>query len=674
MDGYVYSALLLSGIVIVLLVLLQLNRRRLARHDRLLVQRAQQLRAHQVQLHRLFDHADMLVVIFPDKLAEASYANRYALEHWQVKDLGALNQQVFLATDNWAEPPYSRQDFVHRLYRARQGGHQRFDWLFKHGGVKRWQTVSMSTAMLGDQRVVVMFANDITAHKEVESQEYLRDRILMALAREQHPEIVLDRIAGLVRRKDPQAMCAIYMVNEDGRTLRYAGGEGLPTRFAEAVAKLSLFHGDTSMGSAAAVRRKVVTDDMPNDAAWRAYQEEVKHAGIRSCWAEPIQTIDGEISGVFAIFHREAWWPTDENVELMTGPASLAGLAIESARARARLHRQAHVERTLREISTSLVTLSDDQLDEGIHGVLRILGTLMHADRCYLLLADQAQECYRAPYQWAGPGLAPRFDARTQIPDEDLAAARDLLWQKQLLHIVEPEHPAPDALAGTPLLSPPPHALLMVPVYRAERLLGMLAVEALVGARHWPESDVTTVKVVAGLLANSLIRKELLDELTYEANHDRLTGLFNRHKIDASLQQEIARSDRYTGLFSIILFDADHFKQVNDNFGHNSGDEVLKSIARIARTQVRKSDIVGRWGGEEFLIVLPETDQDGAAKVADNIRIAVAQHDFGLPRRITVSSGVACYQGAEAAEELLQRADNALYRAKEKGRNRVELS
>ena len=670
MNGFVYVALLvlIFSALIVLLLLLKLRQRRSVME----VAPAASGRATQAQLHMLFDHADMLVVMFPDKLAEACYANRYALAHWQVKDLDTLNQQIFLASESWGVPPYSRQDFVHRLYRTRQSGHQRFDWLFNHGGHKRWQSVSLSTAVLVDQRMVIMFASDITDHKEVESQEYLRDRILVALAREHHPEAVLDRVAALARRKDPQAMYAIHMLSEDGRSLHYAGGEGLPTSFVDAVSKLSLFHGDTSIGSAAAIRRKVVTDDAPNDSAWRAYQEAVKHAGIRSCWAEPIQSIDGEISGVFSIFHREAWWPTDAAVEQMAGPVSLAGLAIESVRSRARLQRQAHVERTLREISTALVTLADDQLDEGIKRVLDTLGTLMHADRCYLLLVDREAESFLAPYQWAGPALAPRFDARARIPVDDLVAVQDLLWEKQVLYVIEPEHPAPDALIESPVLSPPPHTLLMVPVYRAERLLGMLGVEALLGPRHWPESDITTVKVVAGLLANCLIRKELLEELTYEANHDRLTDLFNRHKIDASLQQEIARSDRYSGLFSVILLDADHFKQVNDNFGHNAGDDVLKSIAHLAKAQVRKSDIVGRWGGEEFLIVLPETDQDGAAKVAENIRVAVAQHDFGLPRRVTVSSGVACYQGPEQAEELLQRADSALYRAKEKGRNRVE--
>ncbi|SHE65856.1 PAS domain S-box-containing protein/diguanylate cyclase (GGDEF) domain-containing protein [Vibrio gazogenes DSM 21264] len=153
---------------------------------------------------------------------------------------------------------------------------------------------------------------------------------------------------------------------------------------------------------------------------------------------------------------------------------------------------------------------------------------------------------------------------------------------------------------------------------------------------------------------------------------DRLTGMHNRLKLDETLEREISRANRHKHPLSMIMFDIDDFKVVNDTFGHQIGDEVLCKIAELLKHHVRKTDIPGRWGGEEFLVVCPETDHHGVRILAENIRQLFMNHDFDVVGRCTCSFGVVTQQDNENAEQMIERADMALYTAKGRGKNRVE--
>ena len=142
-------------------------------------------------------------------------------------------------------------------------------------------------------------------------------------------------------------------------------------------------------------------------------------------------------------------------------------------------------------------------------------------------------------------------------------------------------------------------------------------------------------------------------------------------RLDEVLAQEIQRSSRFGHVFSVILVDLDHFKHVNDTHGHQVGDQVLITAARLLQQYCREIDVVGRWGGEEFLIICPETPCAGAAKLAESLRQHLAAHLFPVVQQQTASFGVACYHLGELAEILLARADVALYHAKTQGRNQV---
>lgn len=168
-------------------------------------------------------------------------------------------------------------------------------------------------------------------------------------------------------------------------------------------------------------------------------------------------------------------------------------------------------------------------------------------------------------------------------------------------------------------------------------------------------------------------RKALESRLRYQANHDSLTGLVNRHHFEELLTQEFARSQRSGTPFSVVMMDIDHFKSVNDHFGHPTGDQVLRRFAESQQARTRTSDIFARWGGEEFVLLLPETELAGAALLAEAVRVRVAETPVPGPGRITVSLAVAANRDGESAHDLLQRLDEALYEAKNTGRNRVVI-
>lgn len=167
--------------------------------------------------------------------------------------------------------------------------------------------------------------------------------------------------------------------------------------------------------------------------------------------------------------------------------------------------------------------------------------------------------------------------------------------------------------------------------------------------------------------------RERTKELELLSITDKLTGLVNRVKIDEHIKQEIARFDRYENSFGVIFVDIDHFKIVNDTYGHQVGDEVLVEFANLLEAYTRKTDIVGRWGGEEFIILCIEVQKDTLVEIAQKIRKTIENHDFATIGKKTASFGVTLCKKDESPEELVDRADRAMYKAKQNGRNRVEV-
>lgn len=165
--------------------------------------------------------------------------------------------------------------------------------------------------------------------------------------------------------------------------------------------------------------------------------------------------------------------------------------------------------------------------------------------------------------------------------------------------------------------------------------------------------------------------KEAEEKLQRLSTTDPLTGAYNRRMFMDMLSREMTRSGRYGEPFSLLMFDLDHFKKVNDTYGHDVGDRVLVDVVQLSMELVRQSDILARWGGEEFMVLLPQANPEMALALGERLRERISEHEFTGVGRLTVSIGVAHQQQLDTIDTLLKRVDAALYRAKETGRNRV---
>jgi diguanylate cyclase len=193
------------------------------------------------------------------------------------------------------------------------------------------------------------------------------------------------------------------------------------------------------------------------------------------------------------------------------------------------------------------------------------------------------------------------------------------------------------------------------------------------------EAQERTVKTLTEHLALAVANLNLRESLRKQAIRDPLTGLFNRRYMEESLEREFRRASRRESPLAILMIDIDHFKRLNDSFGHEAGDAVLRELAKVFQAQLRAEDIASRYGGEEFVLILPESDMAAASECADRLQQAVhamqIQHYGRTLEGISLSIGLTCFpQQGKTVDSLMRTADAALYRAKENGRDRVEIA
>jgi two-component system cell cycle response regulator len=212
------------------------------------------------------------------------------------------------------------------------------------------------------------------------------------------------------------------------------------------------------------------------------------------------------------------------------------------------------------------------------------------------------------------------------------------------------------------------------PVIFAGAQIGQIGIAPTV--RGLSREDRRVLALVATELGGPLQMSALYEDAQRLATTDALTGILNRRAFLDNIERERARSDRFVLPFSVMLLDLDHFKAINDNRGHAAGDAVLQGIARVLEAVARKSDFVARWGGEEFVVALPQTAEGGARIAAERVRRAIAEASHpvphGEPLRVTASIGISSSDSPWKHEALLAAADAAMYAAKARGRNRVE--
>ncbi|MEW5800478.1 MAG: GGDEF domain-containing protein [bacterium] len=221
--------------------------------------------------------------------------------------------------------------------------------------------------------------------------------------------------------------------------------------------------------------------------------------------------------------------------------------------------------------------------------------------------------------------------------------------------------------------------LLLVPISTDQGVSHLLLIDNGEGIVAISSDTVKVIDILSLNLGMALENAELFQRTAQMAVLDPLTGIYNRRQLDSSLKNEINRSVRFRHSFSIALFDIDHFKSINDTYGHQAGDLILKDVSSVIKDNSRNTDIVGRLGGDEFLVILPNTEAKGSFTFAERVRLIVEK--YGLLRQknfpncqITLSIGLAEFNTSlDTPERLLHKADKALYQSKQKGRNRISV-
>jgi diguanylate cyclase (GGDEF)-like protein/PAS domain S-box-containing protein len=493
--------------------------------------------------------------------------------------------------------------------------------------------VMTRVSWVGEKRLANF--TDITAHWQSERRNRAHNAMLEMVAKAAPLPAILHAIVRTIEVEAPASLCSVLLLDDEGKHLCTIAAPSLPAFFNQEFDGLEIGMGVDSCYTAANLGKRVVIEDITAHDGWRPFVELAKRAGLAACWSEPILASDGKLLGRFVIYHTEPATPNREDIERIDFAANLAAIAIENRNTREALIRQEREFRTLAENAPINIVRYD--LDGRIIYLNpRIAETfpMLKEQLLGMKLSDQPDEpslqfILNAVRQTAQSGQECAFEADVPVKGGGIEC----------------------------------HFIRMV-----------------------PERD--TSGAVVGVLATGLDiseRKRLQRELERQARLDFLTGLFNRGHFIELAKKELSRLSRYGGELSLIMFDIDFFKRINDTYGHSIGDIVLREIARISRKSLREIDIVGRLGGEEFVVLLPQTNLQEAAEAAERLRHALAAGEVKLANgsslHFTASLGVLSVEGRKgrqgetmSIDDLLTRVDVALYKAKESGRNRVCLS
>jgi diguanylate cyclase (GGDEF)-like protein len=395
--------------------------------------------------------------------------------------------------------------------------------------------------------------------------------------------------------------------------------------------------------------------------------------GVRAVAAAPVRAGD-QLLGVLSVYHTEpgrVFSPRD--VELLEMLGRHAGVALQNATRYRAVAREAERRHLLYQASLAFgAALAPEELYATIHGTLR---RLMACDTIAIALYDEpAQEI---DYVYLADGCG-------RWPNERLPVTRGLLGTIVRTGIAlrvtgcdpeiegwfgaEPFGEGEDATAS----------LLAVPLVVGGTTVGAITAQS-GAADAYSQEDLDDLEMLAATAAIALQNAHLFARVRELATMDPLTGVFNRRHFFELARLEVERCARYGRALSLLMLDADHFKQINDRYGHLAGDEVLRMIARRCQENLREVDIIGRYGGEEFLVLLPETAAPQALQVAERLRATICAEPVvteagAVAARVSIGVASIAAGATGSVYQLLDEVDRALYRAKAAGRNTARAS
>ncbi len=356
-----------------------------------------------------------------------------------------------------------------------------------------------------------------------------------------------------------------------------------------------------------------------------------------------------------------------EEISLSEQASNLVALALEKFITIEQAERRATVSETLRKASAAITEALET--DEAVARILEQLKQVVNYASASVQLLNENQLTIIG-----GSGFADSqavIGMSFHIPGNNPNSVVIQSGKPYLLSEIGEDYP---------MFKNPPHnhihSWLGVPLIFQERIMGLLAIDS-DQPNHFTEEDVNLTMIFANQVAVTLENARIFKESHEQAVTDALTGLYNRRGLFQIGDFELLRARRANRPFSLMMFDIDHFKRVNDHYGHAAGDQVLRGLAERCRFNSRAIDVVCRYGGEEFIVFLPEANLASARAIAERLRQTVMRAPIPTdpgPLRVTVSVGVAQANERDTLKTLIERADYAMYAAKRNGRNRVEIN
>ncbi len=408
----------------------------------------------------------------------------------------------------------------------------------------------------------------------------------------------------------------------------------------------------------------VIINDTHQDPRWR----NLDGSGYIRCWLGVPLVGKERTIGLLNLDKEQPNKYSQEDAALATAFANQAAIAIENARLFQAEREASDRHAILHRISQQIVAINLEE--EGVYQAIhRAAAELMPVEAFVITEYDESSQKFRDSYliDQNGRISSASFEKEDSLSGKVIRTGLplfipDLLKDKDQDHYI---HFGEDAHV---------RSIVAVPMQLRGKVIGMISAQS-----YSPEAysfeDLTMLEMLASYAAVALDNAHLFEHIQQLATTDPVTNLFNRRHFFNLGRLEFVRAARFKRRLSVIMLDVDHFKMVNDRFGHGTGDQVLLNLAQLIRSELREVDIVGRYGGEEFTVILPETDLSAAVGIArrlsQKIKKAFQASDSAFPR-ITVSMGIADNSFAvDGFPALVQLADDAMYQAKRRGRDRI---
>ena len=464
------------------------------------------------------------------------------------------------------------------------------------------------------------------------------------------PDEVLQRILAIARDYFHLQNVAILLLDKEAQQLFVRSQIG----WDDGQDKLRLALGEGVTGAAALKKQPVYSQDVSKDSRYVCSAK-----ATRSELAIPLMVLD-EVVGVLDCQSDRINHFDHDTIELLTLFSTQASMALQNARLYSLERQRARQLEAINIIAQQSTAVLD--LEELLARVCSVIQQAFQVSHVSLCLREEGELVLRAHHGTLTSRIPPGGRLPSEVePWSRILATSSTVIEKDL-------RTSPVSVRVFEECA----SRMSIPLVSFGQTLGVLALHSS-QPDAFRESELQSLESVADICATSIQNAHYVERVKQLAYLDGLTGIFNRRFFELRIMEEIERARRYGTGMAVIMVDIDQFKRLNDEFGHLLGDEVLRQVSSLFHQQLRKIDVVCRYGGEEFGILLTQTNAQHAMTVAEKLRKMVESWQFpGVPQTVTVSAGVAAFPDhGTTRDDLVRAADTALYAAKTAGRNRI---